>query len=109
MLLDDHNQNIESMNHDHQRTDSLINETQRLFDDYQRRLKLPLFVRYEHIFCFSIEKKQVCNDAIKADESIINDMERRLTRSKRLSDQEEILQILQQHVPSKCDSNEYDQ
>ncbi len=48
------------------------------------------------------------NDVIKNDEMIINDVERRLKESKRLSDQEEILQFLQQHIPSKYDSKEND-
>jgi hypothetical protein len=56
----------------------------------------------------SVEKKQVYNDVIKNDEMIINDVERRLKESKRLSDQEEILQFLQQHIPSKYDSKEND-
>jgi len=56
----------------------------------------------------SVEKKQVYIDVIKNDEMIINDVERRLKESKRLSDQEEILQILQQHIPSKYDSKEND-
>lgn len=38
---------------------------------------------------------------MKDDESIIKDIERRLLRSTCLSDQEEILQSLQQHIPSK--------
>lgn len=37
---------------------------------------------------------------MKEDELIINDIERRLMRCQYLSDQEEILEILQQHVPS---------
>ncbi len=41
------------------------------------------------------------NDVIKCDELIINDVERRLKEGKRLSDQEEILQILQRHIPSE--------
>jgi hypothetical protein len=41
------------------------------------------------------------NDVIKSDELIINDVERRLKEGKRLSDQEEILQILQRHIPSE--------
>jgi predicted DNA-binding protein YlxM (UPF0122 family) len=56
----------------------------------------------------SVEKKQVYDDVIKNDEMIINDVERRLKESKRLSDQEEILQILQQHIPSKYDLKEND-
>ncbi len=48
------------------------------------------------------------DDVIKNDEMIINDVERRLKESKRLSDQEEILQILQQHIPSKYDLKEND-
>jgi hypothetical protein len=56
----------------------------------------------------SVEKKQVYNDVIKNDEMIINDVERRLKESKRLSDQEEILQFLQQHIPSKYDLKEND-
>ena len=76
----------------------LINETQRLFDDYQRKEKLILFDRGKTISF--VEKKQVFSDAMKEDELIINDIEQRLTRCQCLSDQEEILQILQQHVPS---------
>jgi hypothetical protein len=40
-------------------------------------------------------------DVIKSDESIINDVERRLKESRSLSDQEDILQRLQRHIPSK--------
>jgi len=55
---------------------------------------------------FYVEKKQTYNDAIKNDELIINDVERRLKESKSLSDQEDILQILQNHVPSKLELKE---
>jgi hypothetical protein len=37
MLFNDHNENIKHVNTDQQTTELLINETQRLFDDYQRR------------------------------------------------------------------------
>lgn len=37
---------------------------------------------------------------MKDDEMLIKDIERRLLRSTCLSDQEEILQILQRHIPS---------
>jgi hypothetical protein len=39
---------------------------------------------------------------------VINDVERRIKESKSLSDQEEILQILQKNVPSKLESEEND-
>jgi hypothetical protein len=43
---------------------------------------------------------------IKTDELLLNDIERRLTDSKNLSDQEEILQILQRHIPSSVELRE---
>ncbi|CAF1571881.1 unnamed protein product [Adineta steineri] len=85
MLFDDHSENLKHKNADQKATEILIKETEYLFDDYQ-------------------QKKQVYNDLIKTDQSLINDMERRLTESKTLSDQEEILQILQKHIPSERNS-----
>jgi hypothetical protein len=55
-----------------------------------------------------LEKKQISKDAIKVDELLINDIERRLKESKSLSDQEEILQILQQNISSKLELKEND-
>ncbi|CAF2378642.1 unnamed protein product [Rotaria sp. Silwood2] len=80
-LLNDHSENLRHTNTFQQTTDLLIKEAQHLFDDYQ-------------------QKKQICIDVIKMDESIVKDIEQRLDESKSLSDQEEILQILQQHIPS---------
>ncbi|CAF2527158.1 unnamed protein product [Rotaria sp. Silwood2] len=80
-LLNDHSENLRYTNTFQQTTDLLIKEAQHLFDDYQ-------------------QKKQICIDVIKMDESIVKDIEQRLDESKSLSDQEEILQILQQHIPS---------
>ena len=56
--------------------------------------------------CFYLGKKQIYNDAIKTDELVLNDIERRLKESKCLSDQEEILQILQKHIPSNFEIKE---
>lgn len=53
-----------------------------------------------------LEKKQVYNDMIKNDQLVLNDVEQRFRESKTLSDQEEILQILQKHIPSKVESEE---
>ncbi|CAF0755692.1 unnamed protein product [Rotaria sp. Silwood1] len=83
-LLNDHSENIKHTNTCQQTTDLLIQETQHLFDDYQ-------------------QKKQICIDVIKMDESIIKDIEQRLNESQSLSDQEEILQILQKHIPSTAE------
>jgi hypothetical protein len=58
------------------------------------------------MFFFYVEKKQVYNDMIKNDELVINDVERRLQESHSLSDQEEILQILQRHIPSPVELKE---
>ncbi len=58
------------------------------------------------MFFFYVEKKQVYNDMIKNDELVINDVERRLQESHGLSDQEEILQILQRHIPSPVELKE---
>jgi hypothetical protein len=46
---------------------------------------------------------------MKNDELVLNDVERRLKESKGLSDQEEILQILQKHIPSQVDLKENDE
>lgn len=43
------------------------------------------------------------NDAINTDELIIKDIEQRLHESKSLSDQEEILEILQRNISSKIE------
>jgi hypothetical protein len=55
---------------------------------------------------FCLEKKLIYNDERISDELLINDIEQRLRESKSLSDQEEILRILQKHIPSKIDLNE---
>jgi len=67
--------------------------------------KISSFVWYVNMLFF-VERKQVYTDAIKTDESLLNDIERRLTDSKNLSDQEEILQILQKHIPSSVELRE---
>ncbi|CAF3527324.1 unnamed protein product [Rotaria socialis] len=81
MLLNDHNDNINHVNTVQQTATVLIKETQRTFDNYQ-------------------QKKQTYVDVIKIDEMIIKNIEQRLSESQNLSDQEEILQILQEHIPS---------
>ncbi|CAF1247074.1 unnamed protein product [Adineta ricciae] len=47
------------------------------------------------------KKRQAYTDAIRDDKLLIDNMEYRLRESQTLSDQEEILQILQKHIPSK--------
>ncbi|UJR35758.1 hypothetical protein I4U23_028506 [Adineta vaga] len=75
MLTNNSNENLKV-------TDVLLKNPEDSFDAYQK-------------------KKQVYTDAIRTDQLLINDMEHRLNESKTLSKQEEILQILQKHIPSK--------
>ena len=62
-----------------------------------------MFLLYTYKHVFYVEKKQSYIDVIKNDELIIMDIELRLNKSNNLSDQEEILQILQKHIPSKVE------
>ena len=99
MLLNDHNENLHGVDPESSRLNSLIEETQVLLDDYQRLLNVSIRKFHFHSFMSRIlEKKLQQTRLISADETVLNEIQRLLERSRTLNDQERILQLLQKQI-----------